>query len=63
MSFASRAARCARVMIRVSGSALRTLALVLLLLVAALLPAPILGRLGFERPERRNGVSETRRRR
>jgi hypothetical protein len=62
MSVASRAARCVRVAARPAGAALRTLALLLLLAVALLLPAPILGRLRFEPPGRRNKVTETRRR-
>lgn len=63
MSFASRAARCARALGRFTGPPLRALSLVLLLAAALLLPAPILGRLRPDRPERRNGVAETRRRR
>ncbi len=62
MSIASRAARCARVVAQLAGAGLRGLALLLLLVVALLLPAPILGRPRVEPPERRNRVAETRRR-
>ncbi len=63
MPFVPRAARCARAVIRLAWTALRVLVLVLLLVVVLFLPAPILGRPRYERPERGNRVSETRRRR
>ncbi len=63
MKLAPRAARCARAVTRVAGPLLRALVLFLLLAAAMLLPAPLLGRVRLERPERRDRVSETRRRR
>ncbi len=63
MSLAPRAARCARALTRAVGPLLRTLLLLLLLAASMVLPAPILGRVRLERPERRDRVSETRRRR
>jgi len=56
-------ARASTVVAGLAARVLRVVAMLLLVLVALLLPAPILGRPRFERPGRRNQPTEVERRR
>lgn len=56
-------ARALAFVAQLAGRAVRVVAVLLLLVVALFLPAPILGRPRFERPGRRNQPAEVDRRR